>query len=222
MGGRNSSPINVFCFGGNYDIIEELFPEKIDINDKWKHCSFKKRLSFQEKETNKFLVEKIEWNATIYPPLTPDNIDELFESLQKNLNIPEEEDESKNYLEINDEDSKKKTRNIIIKFGKENVEYLIEYMKEISKVYLPQIAIVTKEPFNEEEGLLDNRYITIIKEDHKDLVSVIRDYLWTKECYYNERGSALLNQKSDNKDKINTNNFINIMVTGLSRSIKVL
>ena len=93
-------------------------------------------------------------------------------------------------------------------------------MKTISKVYLPQIAIVTKEPFNEEEGLLDNRYITIIKEDHKDLVSVIRDYLWTKECYYNERGSALLNQKSDDKDKINTNNFINIMVTGLSRSGK--
>ena len=63
------------------------------------------------------IEEKIEWKATIYPDILDDNIEELFTSLQDNLIIPEELNE----LELeshNDEDSRKRSRNIIIKFGK--------------------------------------------------------------------------------------------------------
>jgi ribosome biogenesis GTPase A len=141
-----------------------------------------------------------------------------------NLGIPDEDKENEEKEKLNDkidnEDNKRKTRNVIIKFGEKNVNCLIDYMNTISKTYLPQIAIVTDKQFNEvEEGLYDNRYLTIIKERKNDLVSTIYQYLWEKECYYNERGCAQINSVL-NDDKIYTNNYINIMVTGISRSGK--
>ena len=42
------------------------------------------------------------------------------------------------------------------------------------------------------------------------------EFLWGRECYYNERGTVLLNTT----DKIETNNYVNIMLTGMSRSGK--
>ena len=228
MGNKQlTSPVKIFCFGNKNKILEKIFPEK-DINnkyeDKWEHRIFKKTIEFKENETGKDLVEKFEWNATIYPNITDDNIEELFESLEQNLNIPDEYDEIKNYNKIIDEDSRARTRNIIIKFGKENANYLINYMNSITKTYLPQILIITNEDFNEEEeGLDDNRYITIIKENKKkdeDIINDLKNYLWSKECYYNERGNVLLNPLPSQKDLINTNNFINIMITGISRSGK--
>ena len=41
-------------------------------------------------------------------------------------------------------------------------------------------------------------------------------YLWEKECYYNERGNIILNLPG----KIETNNYINIILTGISRAGK--
>lgn len=228
MGNKQiTSPVKIFCFGNKNKVLEKIFPEK-DINnkyeDKWEHRIFKNTIKFKENETGKDLVEMFEWNATIYPNITDDNIEELFESLEQNLNIPDEYDEIKDYNIIIDEDSRARTRNIIIKFGKENSNYLINYMNSITKTYLPQILIITNEDFNEEEeGLDDNRYITIIKENKKkdeDIINDLKNYLWSKECYYNERGNVLLNPLPSQKDLINTNNFINIMITGISRSGK--
>ena len=88
-------------------------------------------------------------------------------------------------------------------------------MDDIPKTHLPQIAIVTNENFDENhQGLNDNRYLSIIKNVSK---KKIYEYLWEKECYYNERGTILLNIFND---KIETNNYVNIMLTGLSRSGK--
>ena len=230
MGSKQSKPIKIFCFGGD-KIIYKIFPkEKTNVNkkEKWEYRQYVKELSFTEKETGKSLEEKIEWNATIYPDITDENIEELFSSLEKNLDIPDEFEklEQNKIEEEEEEESRKRSKNIIIKFGKNNIEILINYMNSLTKAYLPQIAIVTEEHFDEEkEGLYDNRYLTIIKknnhENQEDLISKLKCYLWEKECYYNERGNAILYEyPKEEEEKINTNNFINIMITGISRSGK--
>ena len=89
-------------------------------------------------------------------------------------------------------------------------------MNDLPKTYLPQLAIVTKEDFNEEgdNGLKDNRYLSKIRNISR---KALYDYLWEKECYFNERGAVFLNAFND---KIETNNYINILLTGLSRTEK--
>jgi len=208
-------PIKVFCFGNQNGILQEIFPEKIENKDKdnWDHRKLKKSESYTENETQKTISKTIEWKATLYPNITDDNVDELFEDLIKKMDIPDDDFNEKEN-DKNDSKVREKTRNIIIKFGKENSNYIINYMNEIPKTHLPQIAIVTNEDFDEkEEGLYDNRYLSIIKGKIKEN---LMEFLWEKECYYNERGTVLLNTT----DKIETNNYINIMLTGVSRSGK--
>ena len=223
MGSSQTYPVKVFCFGNKNNILKEIFPEKIiTIEDNWEHRAFKNSIEFKEKETGKKLEETMEWNAILYPNITDDNIEDLFASLEKNLNIPEEYEDNKDYL---DEDSRKRSRNVIIKFGKDNANILINFMNSITKTYLPQIALITSDEFNEnDEGLYDNRYLTIIREENKkdeQLINDLKNYLWSKECYYNERGNILLKPFSSHDDnKISTNNFVNIMITGISRSGK--
>lgn len=218
-------PIKVFIFGDKNNVVEHLFPEKIKKPDasNLEQRIFKKEIEFKENESGRMIEEKIEWIATIYPDIMDDNIEDLFNSLEQNLNIPDEFDEELKIKNSSDKDSRKRSRNIIIKFGKRNAYYLINYMNSITKTHLPQIAIVTDEEFNElDEGLDDNRYLTIIKDNNNknDLLNNINNYLWSRECYYNERGNVLINQPSIKENKIYTNNFINIMITGISRSGK--
>ena len=53
------------------------------------------------------------------------------------------------------------------------------------------------------------------------MIDDLKNYLWSKECYYNERGHILRKPiKAKNDNKISTNNFVNIMITGISRSGK--
>ena len=222
MGSTQTYPVKIFCFGDRNEILKEIFTTKVQNKDKWEYRVFKKEMEFKEKETDKTLKETIEWNATLYPDITDDNLEELFESLEKNLNIPDEFEESHINL---DEDSRKRSRNIIIKFGKNNLNILINFMNNISKTYLPQICLITKEKFDEvNDGLYDNRFLTIIKEENKsdeELIDDLKNYLWSKECYYNERGHILRKPiKAKNDNKISTNNFVNIMITGISRSGK--
>lgn len=222
MGSTQTYPVKIFCFGDRNEILKEIFTTKVQNKDKWEYRVFKKEMEFKEKETDKTLKETIEWNATLYPDITDDNLEELFESLEKNLNIPDEFEESHINL---DEDSRKRSRNIIIKFGKNNLNILINFMNNISKTYLPQICLITEEKFDEvNDGLYDNRFLTIIKEENKsdkELIDDLKNYLWSKECYYNERGHILRNPiKAKNDNKISTNNFVNIMITGISRSGK--
>ena len=206
-------PIKVFCFGNQDDILQEIFPEKINNKDNWEFRKLKKTESFTENETKKTILKTIEWNATLYPDITDENIDELFEDLKKKMDIPDD-DYNEKERNKNDPKAREKTKNVIIKFGKENSNYIINYMNDIPKTHLPQIAIVTNEDFDEkEEGLNDNRYLSIIKDRIKEN---LMEFLWEKECYYNERGTVLLNTT----DKIETNNYINIMLTGISRSGK--
>ena len=219
MGGLFSSeptfPIKVFCFGNKDNILQKIFPDEVknEYKDKWEHRTLMKKESFTENETKKTISKKIEWIATLYPDITDDNVDELFEDLSKRMDIPNDDYDEKKKNK-NDPTAREKTRNIIIKFGKTNSNYLINYMNDIPKTHLPQIILITNEDFNgKEEGLNDNRYLSIIKDRIKENLI---ECLWEKECYYNERGTVLLHSL----DKIETNNYINIMLTGISRSGK--
>ena len=206
-------PLKVFCFGNQDGILQEIFPEEIKDKDKWENRKLKQSESFTENETKTTISKTIEWKATLYPNITDDNVDELFEDLKKKMDIPDDDFNEKE-SDKNDPKAREKTRNIIIKFGKENSNYIINYMNDIPKTHLPQIAIVTNEDFDEkEDGLNDNRYLSIIKSKIKEN---LMEFLWEKECYYNERGTVSLNTT----DKIETNNYINIMLTGVSRSGK--
>lgn len=213
-------PIKIFCFGNIDNILQNIFPDKNeDDKDKWEQRVLKKEESFTENETKKKISKTIEWKATIYPNLTDDNIDELFEDLTKKMDIPDD-DYNEKQKHKNDPKAREKTKNIIIKFGKTNSNYLINYMNDIPKTHLPQIAIITNEDFDEkEEGLNDNRYLSIIKYNNNnsdEIQNKLFEFLWGRECYYNERGTVLLNTP----DKIETNNYVNIMLTGMSRSGK--
>ena len=223
MGSTQTYPVKVFCFGDKNKILNEIFPEKIQSDeDKWEHRAFRNKIKFKEIESGKNMEEKMEWNALLYPNITDDNLEELFSSLEQNLNIPDKYEETKEHL---DEDSRKKSRNIIIKFGKNNTDILINFLNSLSKAYLPQVALITDEDFNENtEGLNDNRYLTIIREENKsekELIEDLKNFLWSKECYYNERGNILLKPiSSKDENVVITNNFVNIMLTGISRSGK--
>ena len=137
MGGlfdsKKSFPIKIFVFGNKNNILEKIFTEKLnDKFDKWEQRKYKKETNYKEIETGKKLNEKIEWNAILYPDINDGNIEDLFNSLKKGLNFSEEFEEEKieNYI---DEDSRERTRNIVIKFGKKNLHYLINYMNSLSK-----------------------------------------------------------------------------------------
>ena len=221
MGSESVYPIKIFCFGNKDDVLQKIFPDKdIQDQDKWERRIYKRTTSFAENETEKTISKTIVWKAKLYPDIIEGengNVNDLFNDLTKSMDIPKDEYNEKE-KDKNDPKAREKIKNIIIKFGKENSEYIINYMDSIEKLYLPQIAIITNENFNEEEeGLIDNRYLTIIRyKSTEEIQKKLFEFLWEKECYYNERGTIILNTP----DKIETNNYINIMLTGISRSGK--
>ena len=221
MGSESVYPIKIFCFGNKDDVLQKIFPDKdIQDKDKWERRIYKRTTSFTENETEKTISKTIVWKAKLYPDIIEGengNVNDLFNDLTKSMDIPKDEYNEKE-KDKNDPKAREKIKNIIIKFGKENSEYIINYMDSIEKLYLPQIAIITNENFNEEEeGLIDNRYLTIIRyKSTEEIQKKLFEFLWEKECYYNERGTIILNTP----DKIETNNYINIMLTGISRSGK--
>ena len=217
MGGeQQTSPIKVFCFGNKDNILQTIFKEELPKieNYQWERRILKEAREYMENETKKSKTETIEWIATLYPDITEDNINDLFDDLKDKLNIPKENDEEE--LNIGNLNFKEKMKNIVIIFGRENAKIIIAFLNDVKKIYLPQIAIITDEKISEEEEdfqLNDNRYLAIIKKDFKKNLML---YLWEKECYYNERGNIILNLPG----KIETNNYINIILTGISRAGK--
>ena len=118
------------------------------------------------------------------------------------------------------ENGSPKRNNIIIKFGSDNLEFLLDIFNFLEKIYLPQLAIITNAIIN---GINDNRYLTLIKEkDNENLSKSIFTYIWERECYFNQRGN-LINEYSP-KTFLPLNDLpcssLNIMLTGMSRSGK--
>ena len=211
MGNKNDPLLNVLVIGGEKEIINQIFINSISNTDLYEIRTFKKYIEcFKENEEEDKKKQYINWKGYIYPEINDANFEKIFESLKEKL--------------------KENDKNIILKFGKKNSDYIINYMNlddenEITKNYLPQIAIVTNEKFSKEEGLYDNRYLSIIKEKTYDKCLTknnIINYLWEKDCYYNERGNLLSNLTPLNliKSEEISNTYLNIIITGISRSGK--
>ena len=129
---KKSFPIKIFAFGNKNNVLEKIFTKKLnDKFDEYEQRKYEKEIYFKENKTGKQITEKIEWDIILYPDINDDNIESLFTSLEKGLNIsPEfyEDEESKNENFI---------RNIIIKFGKRiQIILLIIWMIYQKLIYL--------------------------------------------------------------------------------------
>ena len=96
MGGeQQTSPIKVFCFGNKDNILQTIFKEELPKieNYQWERRILKEAREYMENEKKKSKTETIEWIATLYPDITEDNINDLFDDLKDKLNIPKENDE---------------------------------------------------------------------------------------------------------------------------------
>ena len=214
----NSQIIKICVIGGSQEIIQNLFPDKID--SKKKNTLYIKRKKTQNIDAKDFISGKsanykINWEAYIFKNMTDKTENSIMKTILFDIfGIPEEEIHFKN---------KKKPiskNNIIIKFGSNNTDFLIDCINILSRVYLPQIAIITND---EVKGIQDNRFLTIIKEAiQSELFKKIFNYLWERECYFNQRGQLISEYSPENLNpsKDLPCSSLNIMLTGMSRSGK--
>ena len=129
---------------------------------------------------------QIKWESYIFPNITDENEESITETILFDIfGIPNED--------MGNKEKPISKNNIIIKSGSDNIESLLLYADELSRVYLPQIAIITN---NQVRDIKDNRYLTLIKQaaDEK-LYKTIFNYLWERDCYFNQRG-LLINEYS--------------------------
>ena len=210
-----SHKIKICVIGGSKEIIKYLFPVSI------KDDKYIKRKRTQKVDAKDFISQKsstyeIYWEAYIFQNMTDETEESTMDSILYDIfGIPREE---------NDENDKKKMPiskyNIIIKFGSNNVDFLFDCIDYHSRIYFPQVAIITND---EVGGIKDNRFLTLIKEAKQpDLSKKMFNYLWERECYFNQRGQ-LINEYSPenlNPSKDLPCSSLNIMLTGMSRAGK--
>ena len=232
---QNKTPtLKVLVIGGEEKILEKIFPIKSK-NDIFKEESEELNIPY----TNRKYIQKIDklnieviWDAFQIENMTDANFDRCLKLISKMIDLPEDEDEEandkeENKINVTANKSIYDRKYIIIKFGTQNLECLLNMLSDHSRVFLPQIGIVTDEEIDEEySGILDdNRFMTKIeeqKQNTKITASNIFSYLWDRENYYNERGNDLNDYsptKIANIDE-DINSFINILVVGISRAGK--
>ena len=227
-----NSTLKIIIIGGEDKLLEQIFPVSIK-NDKFKEISEKLEVPYKyRKFIKKFDKINILWEAFILQDYTDDNFDKSLNLIYTMLDLPndegeeEEEEEKKIIQNENIENNSEFDRKfIVIKFGSNNIEYLINMLNVQSRVFLPQLAVVTDKNLNEDEKLYDNRFLTVIHEDKLDQTNTIKNifsYLWDRENYYNQRGNELNQYLPSNILKINkqVKPHINILITGLSRAGK--
>ncbi len=113
------STLKIYIIGGEDDILNKIFPKEIQNNSLYK----KRILEDNSKEKIKDIIY---WEAFIYPNLTKENLDNIFNSLIEQLNITnlDEKNEIIDDWEIVDFNELKglkfDQKNVTIKFGKEN------------------------------------------------------------------------------------------------------
>ena len=213
----NSKVIKICTIGGDEQIINYLFPYSMDVQGKvnYKKRNLNKNIEAKDYITGKSERYQIFWESYIFQDLTKDNRNETIETIfYKIFKIPRKNQKN----EIKDISN----NNIIIIFGSENADFLLECTYLLSRVYLPQIAVITNKNI---KGIQDNRFLTIIrhnKEQKQNLYKHIFNYLWERECYFNQRG-CLINQFSPENvipSKDLPSSSLNILLTGMSRAGK--
>ena len=191
----NSKLIKICTIGGDDNIIHSIFPYSMntDENVQYYKRNLHKNIEAKDHITGKSEIYKIFWESYNFPELTKDNRNEFIKTIfYKIFEIPKKEKEKN--LEISKENEKKEKKhfsnnNIIIVFGANNADFLLNCTYLLTRLYLPQIAVITNDNI---DGIQDNRFLTIIKNnDEQNLYKKIFNYLWEKECYFNQRGHLI-------------------------------
>ena len=90
-------------------------------------------------------------------------------------------------------------QNVIISFGDENIDSLINELQKIGNIYNPLLIIISQKVINVEK--YDLRKITNIllnDQTQERLNNIIISQLWEYDCYYNEKGNTLCRYTLDN------------------------
>lgn len=235
MGGEQikNPTLKIIVIGGKEDLLGSLFPQRVK-NDIFKKESENLKIPYTcrkfTKEFDKLNIEII-WEAFLIENITEENYEGSLDLIHSMLDLKDKDEEGVSIKEYKNKKKHKKSiydrKYIIIKFGAENLKYLLYMLNDqTSRVDLPQIGVVCDKPLDEEcsKILYDNRFITFIEESEKNKLtcSNIFSYLLDRENYFNERGSILNDCTPSKIMKINgeINSNINILVCGISRSGK--
>ena len=143
--------LKVIVIGGDDQILEHIFPQEIK-NDTFKAKSNKLSIPYKcrkfIKKIDKLKTEII-WETFLIEDLTDSNYDRCLELISIMLDLEMEDDDEKDSLETNKiikikkEKSKFDRKYIVIKFGTANLDSLLYMLGEQSRIYLPQIAVVS-------------------------------------------------------------------------------
>ena len=177
-------------------VFNRLFNQEVDEN-------YKDRASKQYKTT------QFHWIAKIYEDLSKKTIESI-----KN-EIIEDFDNIKSPI----------SQNVILYFGEENINLLIETIKSAGDIYYPLFIIISNNEINIK--FKDKRRITnIILNDitRNRLDCIISSILWKYDCYFNEKGNIISKYLPDNIFKTFGKSLsfysINILLSGKSRAGK--
>ena len=191
-------------------ILGNLVEKDNVIRDIFKNSISKKQ--YKSMGTNEYKTEQFYWIARNYTESSKEIIQKICEEIKN--------DTEKNEIKFE--------KNIILYFGLENFDLLLEKLKQIGDIYFPLIIIITEKKINSKTlKNIDLRKITNIVLNDKTsnrINSIIISQLWECDCYYNEKGNKICRYTPDNIFKalnINLSFYsINILLTGKSRAGK--
>ncbi len=173
---------------------------------------FKKEITDQrytQRGEFEFKTDQFYWIAKIFEDLSKQTISIISDEIMTDVN------QKGNEIE----------QNVVISFGDENIDSLINELQKIGNIYNPLLIIISQKEIKVEK--YDLRKITNIllnDQTQERLNNIIISQLWEYDCYYNEKGNTLCRYTPDNIFKNLYKNVpfysINILLTGKSRSGK--
>ena len=188
----------------NRNTINDIF--KDELND----------IKYKKRATHQFRNNQFYWISKTYPDLSENTVDSIVNEIVNDTDLPEESDPI--------------TQQVIMCFGVDNIELLIDKVKKNGEIYFPLFIIISEEKDADTINKIkfkEKRRITNIilnEKTRKKLNSRIISVLWKYDCYYNERGNKICRYTPDSMFKSFDIDLpfysINILLTGKSRSGK--
>lgn len=219
MGNNNDvSTVKYYIIGVEKNLFDDIFSQ-------FKFTKLENGLGIKMKINNITISEKqkfqVKWEITFLNQLNDNNEDEILEFLKEELNFKIDEYDEKSNKIIDSKTTKSNQNfNVLIKFGDENLDLLMEILEYQTTSSLPQIGIVT--PNEYAPNLFYNRFVTIIKGSIDDEIVMQQNfmsYMVERDCYYNQRWDQCIklspNYSLTSKDISNAK--LNILLIGMSR-----
>ena len=166
------STLNIIVFGGEKNLINKIFPEKVTENKEKREIRYKEESIWVEGVLFKklFNKERFHWKAIIFPELNIKNKKELIKELDAYFNKKEKEIK----------------KNIKIFFGDYGIKSIINKVNNLEQTKRPLILFISKNK-GDYSKFSDIRLVTYLKldEDEAKTYNKIVSYLWEKDCYFN-------------------------------------